>query len=120
MKEAKANNDHSSVTINVAEALAAVPESAPVRFTKLFERGALTVEIYAPRGTDPQTPHSRDEIYVVISGTGEFVSEGKRRRIAPHDFIFVAAGVEHRFENFSGDFATWVFFYGAEGGELPG
>ena len=29
----------------------------------------------------------------------------------------LAAGVEHRFEDFSADFATWVFFYGPEGGE---
>ena len=29
-----------------------------------------------------------------------------------------AAGVEHRFENFSDDFAVWVFFYGPEGGEV--
>ncbi len=108
----------SSVAIRVADALAAVPESAQVRFTKLFERGTLAVEVYAPRETDSQTPHSRDEIYVIISGGGEFVSEGKSRRVAPHDFIFVAAGIEHRFENFSDDFATWVFFYGAEGGEV--
>jgi len=31
--------------------------------------------------------------------------------------LFVPAGVEHRFENFSDDFATWVIFYGPEGGE---
>jgi hypothetical protein len=29
----------------------------------------------------------------------------------------VPAGVEHRFEEFSGDFGTWVIFYGPEGGE---
>jgi mannose-6-phosphate isomerase-like protein (cupin superfamily) len=33
------------------------------------------------------------------------------------DVLFVAAGVEHRFENFTDDFAAWVFFYGPEGGE---
>jgi glucosamine 6-phosphate synthetase-like amidotransferase/phosphosugar isomerase protein len=27
----------------------------------------MKVEIYAPRGTDPQTPHTRDELYVVVS-----------------------------------------------------
>tara|TARA_R110002073_G_scaffold49320_2_gene131727 strand:- start:169 stop:279 length:111 start_codon:yes stop_codon:yes gene_type:complete len=31
--------------------------------------------------------------------------------------IFVEAGAEHRFENFSEDFSTWVVFWGAEGGE---
>ena len=32
-------------------------------------------------------------------------------------FVFVAAGQEHRFEQFSADFAVWVFFFGPEGGE---
>jgi hypothetical protein len=31
--------------------------------------------------------------------------------------LFVGAGVEHRFEEFSDDLAVWVFFYGPEGGE---
>jgi hypothetical protein len=31
--------------------------------------------------------------------------------------LFAAAGVEHRFENFSDDLALWVIFYGPEGGE---
>jgi hypothetical protein len=31
--------------------------------------------------------------------------------------MFVAAGVEHRFEDFTDDLAVWVMFYGPEGGE---
>ena len=33
--------------------------------------------------------------------------------------LFVAAGQVHRFEDFSNDFAVWVFFYGPDGGEEP-
>jgi len=84
----------------------------------LFEHGSLVVKLYAPRGSDSQTPHSRDEIYVVARGTGEFVCGGARQTFAPHDVLFAAAQVEHRFENFSKDFAVWVFFYGPEGGEV--
>jgi hypothetical protein len=29
----------------------------------------------------------------------------------------VAAGVPHRFEDFSADFGVWVVFYGRSGGE---
>ena len=82
-----------------------------------FEHGTLSVELYAPRGADPQTPHSRDEGYVVISGSGTFVHDGKRDRFEAGDFLFVAAGVEHRFEDFTDDLAVWVIFYGPEGGE---
>ncbi|UII78851.1 cupin domain-containing protein [Flagellimonas sp. CMM7] len=86
-------------------------------FLMLFEHGTLTVEIYKPEKIDLQQPHSRDEVYVVISGTGEFMNDGERTTFAPGDFLFVPAGVEHRFENFTDDFSTWVIFYGPEGGE---
>jgi mannose-6-phosphate isomerase-like protein (cupin superfamily) len=33
------------------------------------------------------------------------------------DALFVPATMKHHFENFSEDFATWVIFYGKEGGE---
>lgn len=36
---------------------------------------------------------------------------------APGNLLFVAAGAEHRFEDFTGDFGAWVMFYGPEGGE---
>jgi mannose-6-phosphate isomerase-like protein (cupin superfamily) len=83
----------------------------------VLEHGTLSVEIYAPGGTDPQKPHTRDEVYAVISGRGEFVLESERRPFGPGDVLFVPARAVHRFEKFSDDFATWVFFYGPEGGE---
>ena len=87
------------------------------RFVEAFSRGALAVELYAPVGTDPQTPHDRDEVYFVVSGSGDFVVAGERSTFAAGDALFVAAGVEHRFENFTADFTTWVVFYGAHGGD---
>jgi len=33
--------------------------------------------------------------------------------------MFIAAGTEHHFEQFSDDLAVWVVFYGSEGGEVP-
>ena len=77
----------------------------------------MSVEIYKPAGIDPQTPHLQDELYVVISGTGEFLNAGNRLPFQPGDMLFVPAGIEHRFENFKEDFATWVIFYGPDGGE---
>jgi mannose-6-phosphate isomerase-like protein (cupin superfamily) len=82
-----------------------------------FEHGTLQVGLYAPRGHDDQTPHTRDEVYVVVRGTGAFVNGDRRHTFAPGDVIFVPAHREHRFENMSDDFAAWVFFYGPEGGE---
>lgn len=87
------------------------------RFAQVFAHGSLEVEIYAPRGIDPQTPHTRDEVYVVVAGHGRFFCDGETRDFAPGELLFVPAGVEHRFLDFSDDFVTWVLFYGPEGGE---
>jgi hypothetical protein len=34
--------------------------------------------------------------------------------------MFVAAGIEYRFEDFTENRAVWVVFYGPPGGEVPG
>ena len=103
--------------LRAAEALAQLEAAKGKRFIELFKHGSLAVEYYAPRGTDPQTPHSRDELYMITSGHGVFWNGSVRARFQPGDLIFVAAGVPHRFEEFSDDFGTWVMFYGPEGGE---
>jgi mannose-6-phosphate isomerase-like protein (cupin superfamily) len=82
-----------------------------------FEHGSMQLKYYAPVEIDEQTPHEQDELYIVISGTGEFVRGEERAPFAPHDVLFAAAGVPHRFEKFTDDFATWVVFYGPPGGE---
>lgn len=84
----------------------------------VFTHGTLEVEMYAPAGVDRQSPHERDEIYVIARGTGSFWNGESRRPVEPGTFLFVAAGQPHRFEWFSPDFAAWVFFYGPPGGEV--
>ena len=48
---------------------------------------------------------------------GTFFGDGERVKFNTGDVLFVPAGIEHPFENFTSDFATWVIFYGKEGGE---
>ena len=103
--------------ITLAEAQAMLPTPDGKRSAAVFEHGSLQVKLYAPRGTDAQQPHTRDEAYVVASGTGWFVNGPHRHPIATHYVRFVKAREVHRFESFSEDFLVWVFFYGPEGGE---
>jgi len=83
----------------------------------VFAHGSLEAELYSPRGVDRQKPHVRDEVYVVVRGKGSFFDGNVKHTVESGSFIFVPAGQEHRFEDFSSDFAVWVFFYGPEGGE---
>lgn len=103
--------------VSVGEALSRLPGEGGARFVEMFRHGTLSVEIYNPRGVDPQTPHTRDEVYIVVSGSGWFVNGPRRERFGVGDFLFVPAGVVHRFEEFSDDLVVWVIFYGPEGGE---
>ncbi len=100
--------------VTVAGALALLPGPTGERFAPVIEDGTLLVEIYAPRGHDPQEPHTRDELYVVVKGRGEFVNGDARDEFGPGDVLFVPAGVVHRFENFTEDLIVWVIFYGPE------
>lgn len=97
--------------LSVAEAAARLDASGET-YVRLHSDGAGDLALYRPAGVDPQTPHQRDEAYVIASGSGTFVQEGVTRAVAAGDLIHVPAGVEHRFIDFTDDFATWVIFFG--------
>jgi mannose-6-phosphate isomerase-like protein (cupin superfamily) len=94
-----------------------LPTSQGDPFIVAFEHGTLSVELFAPRGIDSQKSHTRDEVYVVVQGRGFFVNGPDRHPFSAGDILFVAAGAQHRFEEFSDDLAVWVLFFGPEGGE---
>jgi len=103
------------IRIALEQALARLPAPDGKRFASVLdEGGALEVEIYAPRGLDPQKPHRRDELYVVVRGTGFFRMEESREQFGPGDLLLAPAGAVHRFEEFSDDLVVWVMFYGPE------
>ncbi|MEP7066886.1 MAG: cupin domain-containing protein [Gemmatimonadota bacterium] len=103
--------------IDIESASAALPQAPAEQYTILFSHGTLTAGVYAPRGVDDQTPHTRDEAYVVAKGSGRFVCGDERKPFGPGEFLFVPAGMTHRFESFSSDLTVWVIFYGPQGGE---
>ena len=102
--------------VTLAKALSANPKPGNLA-AEMLRRGSVDLEFYSPHLTDLQQPHSRDELYIIARGTGVLEVEGERHPFTAGDVLFVAAHAEHRFIEFSGDFATWVLFYGPEGGE---
>lgn len=100
------------------QAAARLAEENDRVFTVLMRHGTMQVEYFAPRGVDRQTPHKQDELYIIVSGESRFYRDGAYVQCRKNDVLFVPAGMEHRFEDFTDDFATWVIFYGREGGEL--
>ena len=72
----------------------------------------LSVGTYAlAHGTsDPQKPHTEDEVYVVVSGEAVLETPRGPFEAGPGDVLFVAAGEEHRFTKVRGDFRAVVVF----------
>jgi len=103
--------------IILAEAVAQLTKETDRHFTVMLKHGSMSIEYFSPQKIDTQTPHKQDELYVIASGSGTFYRNGERIQFNKGDVLFVPAGMEHRFENFTDDFATWVIFYGKEGGE---
>jgi mannose-6-phosphate isomerase-like protein (cupin superfamily) len=103
--------------IFAAAAAAKAPLEPGRASAQIFGQGSMQLRWYAPRGTDAQTPHAQDEIYVVVTGHGQFRRGDEVRPFGPGDAIFVPALMPHRFEDFSDDLGVWVIFYGPAGGE---
>lgn len=99
------------------EAIEQLKQETGKPFTMVMKHGTMSVEYFAPQKTDTQTPHQQDELYVIARGHGKFNRNGELIEYKAGDVLFVPAGMEHRFENFTDDFATWVIFYGQTGGE---
>lgn len=105
--------------IGLDEAIRQLKEEKDFPFTALMHYGTLSIEYYAPKEVDNQEPHKQDEVYVIASGHGVFHCNDKWMDCKKGDLLFVPAGMNHCFQNFSDDFATWVIFYGPDGGEKP-
>jgi mannose-6-phosphate isomerase-like protein (cupin superfamily) len=103
--------------VTTDEAIEALKKDKNRTFTMLLKRGSMSIEYFAPKDVDTQQPHKQDEIYVIASGSSQFYRNGELLYCNKNDVLFVPAGMEHRFLHFTRDFATWVIFYGPEGGE---
>lgn len=76
----------------------------------------LSVGVYTlpAGGTDPQQPHTEDEVYYIVSGRASILVGEENRPVEAGSLIFVAANVEHRFHSISEDLSVLVFFAPAE------
>jgi mannose-6-phosphate isomerase-like protein (cupin superfamily) len=85
-------------------------------WTEQFRVPDLSVGTYsiAAGGTDGQSPHTEDEIYVVTAGRATIEAGGRRAEIGPGAVIYVPAGEVHRFTDVTEDLALLVLFAPAE------
>ena len=65
-------------------------------------------------GTDPQSPHTEDEIYYVASGKAQILVAEENRAVQAGSIVYVAKNVAHRFHSIEEELTVLVFFAPAE------
>lgn len=65
-------------------------------------------------GTDPQSPHTEDEVYYVVSGRAQIKVADEDRAVQAGSIVYVAKNEEHRFHSIEEELTVIVFFAPAE------
>ena len=66
-------------------------------------------------GIDGQSPHTEDEVYVVLRGRARIAVGAEDAPVGPGSVVFVGAGVDHRFHDIEEDLSVVVVFAPPEG-----
>lgn len=77
---------------------------------------AMSAGLYelAVGATDPQEPHTEDEVYYIVSGRATITVDGEDIPVAAGSLVYVPANLEHRFHDITEALAMLVFFAPAE------
>ena len=65
-------------------------------------------------GIDPQSPHTEDEIYYVVSGKALIDVGEEQRLVQAGSIVFVSANLPHKFHTIEQELEVLVFFAPAE------
>ena len=65
-------------------------------------------------GTDPQSPHTEDEIYYIVKGKAQIKVGDENRAVKAGSVVYVAKNVDHRFHSIEENLTVLVFFAPAE------
>ncbi len=85
---------------NVAEGLAYSAEK--MKKNALFASQRFFCDVYAFEPGQSQAGHRHadsDKVYYVLEGAGDFVVDGRARRLGAGGIVFCAAGAEHEVAN---------------------
>jgi mannose-6-phosphate isomerase-like protein (cupin superfamily) len=70
-------------------------------------------------GIDPQSPHTEDEVYYVVSGRAQLLVAEENQNVEAGSIVYVAKNVAHRFHSIEEDLTVLVFFAPAEYSNQP-
>ena len=81
-------------------------------FLQFLSKEQLSVGLYKLKAgeLDPQKPHTEDEVYYVLRGNALIRVGTEKQDVKPGSIIYVAAGVDHKFNDIKEDLEILVFF----------
>jgi len=81
-------------------------------YHEFFRANRLSVGLYALEAgaADPQTPHTEDEIYYIVSGSGMIQVAGEDHPVGAGSVIYVDEQVDHRFHSITEELKIIVVF----------
>lgn len=87
------------------------------RYREFLQVADLSAGLYVLEAgaTDPQSPHTEDELYYVVSGRAAVTVGDARRDVRAGSLVFVPATVPHRFVDIVERLELLVVFGPAEG-----
>ena len=74
------------------------------------ERLSAGLYVLGAGATDPQSPHTEDEIYYIVSGAATIEVAGENRPVSAGSVIYVDAHIEHRFHSITEELSVVVVF----------
>lgn len=92
--------------------------SSPAAFSSVLDIPSMQVGVYHLQAgaTDPQDSHTRDEVYVVLDGSGVLHTSDLDSPVSAGSIAFVRAGVPHQFMRVESRLTLVVVFAKAAGG----
>jgi len=96
-------------------------ESSDKLYLEFLKVPDLSMGLYVlpAGGTDPQLPHTEDEVYYVLSGTAQIKVADEDREVQAGSIVYVAKNVEHKFHSIEEELTVLVFFAPAEYSNKP-
>lgn len=93
------------------------PAGGPNHWAERLRVADLSVGTYSipAGGVDDQTPHTEDEIYVVVRGRAVLETGTGTAAVGPGSVVYVPAGERHTFTQIAGDLTLLVVFAPAYG-----
>jgi mannose-1-phosphate guanylyltransferase len=83
---------------------------------EVLNEDSMTVEVgrYATGTAEPKNPHTGDEIYYLIAGSGMARVGDETYPVEAGDVVFVEAGLEHDFFDIEEEITTLIVLAGTE------